>query len=105
MKCNHDCLHCLYPDCIDDEITDEELLAVDALDTGLREKILHHRYYMNHREEWKAYSRKYKDMHRDECNRKHREYYQKNREQQCARQRAYGKRKRAEKKILNGEIK
>lgn len=29
MQCDHDCFHCVFDDCIDDEITEQEMLDAD----------------------------------------------------------------------------
>ena len=36
MVCDHDCLHCKYPDCITDEMTDEEILESDRRDKAVK---------------------------------------------------------------------
>ena len=41
MKCNRDCFHCKYSDCIlpDDELTEEEIALSEAMDAEITEKI------------------------------------------------------------------
>lgn len=87
MKCNRDCFNCPFPDCVVDDITDEERDELEQIDREilktvtekqLAAKARQHEYYLLHKDlicqrhkEWVA---KHPKQHRKQA----REWYRKN---------------------------
>lgn len=68
--CNRDCLNCVHPDCICDEMTEEEMresLDSVAFSDGDRRRIKN-----------RAYKKAYYEKHREEINAKRRRWYKAN---------------------------
>lgn len=114
MKCNHDCFNCIYPDCIEDGLTAEEVKAANERDKQAdvvlsddyrtrwaqlnpeRNRANKRRHYQNNKERYKKQHRAYYQAHKEELNRKRMELYYANREYELARQKER-RRKKAEK--------
>lgn len=107
MKCNMDCLNCIHPDCINDELTLEEMKDANLRDKSAtvilsddprirwaqlnpdRNRSNKHRHYEENKETYLNRHKAYHQQHRDELNQKRREKYQANREYELARQKAH----------------
>lgn len=108
MLCNRDCLHCPFPDCIDNGISDEEIAAaeqrdIDALDVEVaRKREARRREYRRIMADparsaaYKAHQREYAKAHREKLLAYYRRHYAEHREERKAYQRAYNARKKAE---------
>lgn len=62
-KCNYDCFHCPYPDCIESDETTRQIYYREHRDEILAKA---KDYYQEHREEIIARSTAYYYAHRDE---------------------------------------
>ena len=67
LTCNEDCFRCIYPDCIMDVLPSE------------RNRI--NAYYQEHKEEIKAYQKKYCQEHKEEIKAYQKKYQQKHKEE------------------------
>jgi hypothetical protein len=86
--CNHDCERCPYPDCIDDDFTEEELAECDKRDSTDK-KEYYKKYYHSHTEKF----RKYYQDNKEKMNLYHKDYYQEDKEKLKANQREYWRKK------------
>lgn len=104
MKCNFDCLNCIYPDCIceDEDLTLEERMLSDSLDLEIKREErgfiipeLGMKKYIRNRLDKKEYeylrNKKYEDKRKYSLARKEyqKAYYQKNRIKKLEYQKAY----------------
>lgn len=101
MLCNRDCLHCPYPDCIDDGVDDEERAAADKRDIealdgeAARKREARRREYRRIMADparsaaYKAHQREYAKAHREKLLAYYRRHYAEHREERKAYQRAY----------------
>ena len=95
--CNRDCLHCIYDDCICDEMTAEDWRQARQIDEYARPKTAREKaiaayqreYYEANREAIAAYQREYREANKEAIAAKQREYYEANREAIAAKQREY----------------
>ena len=72
MKCNLDCLNCIYPDCIKDKADPE----------------IRRRYYQKHREQILAWHRAYRQTHKEELHEASKRRWENMTEEQKERERA-----------------
>ena len=98
MNCNHDCFNCPYPDCIEDEITDEEVELSEMRDGKVAEiikalpkveqkKIRDREYYLRNREKRLAYQKKYNKTNKKRIAEHRRQTFLERREEICAERR------------------
>ena len=87
MKCNRDCFNCPYPDCIVDDITDEERDNLDQIDREilktvtdktLSEKARRHEYYLAHKDLILQRSKEWREKNPEKRRKQAREWYRKN---------------------------
>ena len=73
MRCNRDCLHCIYDDCIEDELTAQDYRDLTEIDSDIlhpktprQRKIAAYKreYYEANREQIAAYKREYMRAYR-----------------------------------------
>ncbi len=122
MKCNRDCLNCIYDDCIEDDnasLSYEELKQArdEERERKIEEEIAdpntpysrkvylinredrkksYKKYYREHAKEIAEKHRRYNHEHEAECKARAKRYYQENREIIIARQKEYYRRKKNE---------
>ncbi len=75
LTCNEDCFHCIYSDCIIDILSSE------------RNRI--NAYRQEHKEEIRAYQKKYYQEHKQEIKARQKIYYQEHKQEIKARQKIY----------------
>ena len=80
--CDKDCLHCPYPDCINDEMDAEDWRQAREIEEYVRPKTAAERAIA-------AKKREYREANRESIAAKKREYYEANRESIAAKQREY----------------
>lgn len=87
--CNHDCFHCPYEDCINDELLLEDYQVEKEIDllSGAREyntlesrRAAQKKYYEENKEKVAAYSKKYYEENKE----KWKEYNQKSRQKKSS---------------------
>jgi len=99
MICNMDCLHCIHPDCINDQLAPEDFRAGTERD---RESVQDNRdakaqrladyqkaYYAANREKVADYQKAYRAANREKLAAQQKAYYAANREKVAAQQKAY----------------
>lgn len=94
MKCNRDCFNCIYEDCIQDDVSDEERAFINSQDRSLRNQRAKSpgpvtSYYSRNTEYCKRRSLKYYQEHREECLDRFKNYYQRNKERIIAQKREW----------------
>ena len=95
--CNRDCLHCIYDDCICDEMTAEDWRQARQIDEYARPKTAREKaiaayqreYYEANREAIAAYQREYREANKEAIAAKQREYREANKDAIAAKQREY----------------
>ena len=75
MQCNRDCLNCLYPDCVVDELLPEDLNEIAQRDREIR----HDNKDNKHKKIAKC-QRKYREEHKEEIAEYKRKYYAEHKE-------------------------
>ena len=94
-KCDMDCFHCVYPDCINDE--DEKSLERKMKDVEVRKKAEYMKeYYRRNREKRIGYQKEYVKNHVEEFRIYQAKYYQENKERKKAQSRMNRMRKKNE---------
>lgn len=86
MACGHDCFHCPYDDCIDDDITLEELKRIDpGLEAGGPVTLKQ----IDQKEWRRQYDRTYRSANKEKISEQTKMYREKNREEINRRQKGY----------------
>lgn len=115
MKCDMKCFDCKFEDCINDDLTVEEMKTSAIIDKQInqsekplsedyrtrwaqlnsrRNKANKKRHYQQNKDKYKVQHQSYYQKHKEELNRKRREQYYSNREYELARQRESNSHKR-----------
>ena len=98
MICDKDCLHCKYPDCINDTLDYADYQALDRLEkeiirpkTAAQRKVAAQQkaYYEANREKVAARKKAYYEANREKVAAQQKAYYEANREKVAAQQKAY----------------
>jgi len=112
MKCNMDCFHCYFPDCINDDLSEEEYQSdevekfiMDKPLTRIEKQRIYNRnhirqkrsentnhardYYIRHREHEIQRNTQWKKDNKEYVNAYQRERYEKNKEEMCRKRREY----------------
>jgi len=98
MICDKDCLHCKYPDCINDELDLADYQELDWLEKEIilpkteaqRQKVARKKaYYEANREKVAAYMKAYREENRDKIAAYMKAYREENRDKIAARKKAY----------------
>ena len=95
--CNKDCLHCPYPDCINDDLDYEDFKAAAQIEreiilprTAKQRKVATYQkaYYEANREKVAAQQKAYREANREKVAAYQKAYYEANREKGAAQQKA-----------------
>ena len=98
MICDKDCLHCKYPDCINDTLDYADYQALDRLEKEIirpkteaqRQKAARNKAYREaNRDKIAAQQKAYREENRDKIAARKKAYREENREKVAARQKAY----------------
>jgi len=107
MICDRDCFHCQYSDCVNDDLTAEELKLSNIRDkksdvtlsddyrtrwaqlNPVRNRENKQNHYQNNKDRYKLQHQIYYQLHKEELNRKRKERYEVNREYELGRQKEY----------------
>ena len=98
MICDKDCLHCKYPDCINDALDCADYQELDWLEkevilpkTEAQRKVAAQKkaYYEANREKVAAQQKAYREANREKVAAQKKAYYEANREKVAARNKAY----------------
>lgn len=94
MMCDHDCFHCPYPDCIDDGITDAEILESAKRDRELKpppiratpQHVLDNakRWRKENPERFREIQKRYREKNKEVIRARQREYYRAQKEKKKA---------------------
>ena len=82
LTCNEDCFHCIYPDCIMDVLPSERN-RINVYRQKHKEEIRAYqkKYYQEHKEEIRACQKKYRQEHKEKIKAHKKIYYQEHKEE------------------------